>query len=73
MELVRGINADPRRRAIVRSIVALCAELDTILIAEGIETVEEAGVLRDLGVRYLQGYLIAAPQFERLPEINLSF
>jgi EAL domain-containing protein (putative c-di-GMP-specific phosphodiesterase class I) len=70
MELVRGIDGDPRRRAIVRAMVALCAELDTILIAEGIETPGEAAALRALGIRYLQGYLLARPQFERLPEIS---
>jgi EAL domain-containing protein (putative c-di-GMP-specific phosphodiesterase class I) len=69
MDLVRGIDADPRRRAIVRAIVGLCAELGTTVIAEGIETRAEAETLRGLGVRYLQGYLLARPAFEALPEI----
>ncbi|WP_116089940.1 EAL domain-containing protein [Sphingomonas crusticola] len=72
MELVRDIDADPRRRAIVRAMVMLCAELDTILIAEGIETEGEAAALRALGVRYFQGYLLARAEFERLPEICLA-
>lgn len=72
MELVRGIDADHRRRAVVRAVVGLCAELGTLLIAEGIETPEEAHTLRDLGVRYHQGYLYARPAFERLPEIAFS-
>src|SRR6187402_2319533 len=53
IELVRGVDGDARRRAIVRAVVGLCAELDTILIAEGIETPAEAATLRALGIRYM--------------------
>ena len=70
MELVRDIGADPRRRAIVGATVAMCAELETLLIAEGVETAEEAETLASLGVRYLQGYLLARPGFETLPAIT---
>ena len=70
MELVRGINTDARRRAIVRSVVNMCRELDTLLIAEGIETAAEATTLRDLGVRYHQGYWYARPALECLPQIR---
>ncbi len=70
MELVRGIDSDPRRRAIVRSVVSMCAELETLLIAEGIETAAEAATLRDLGVRYHQGYWYARPALQTLPTIR---
>lgn len=70
MALVRGIDTDSRRRAIVRSVVGMCAELDTLLIAEGIETAAEAATLRELGVRYHQGYWYARPALERLPELR---
>ena len=71
MDLVRGIDDDHRRRAIVRAIVAMCAELETIVIAEGIETPGEADALTSLGVRYMQGYLFARPGFECLPMVGL--
>lgn len=67
MELIRDIDADARRRAIVRATVGMCAELETLVIAEGIETQAEADTLASLGVRYLQGYLFARPGFEMLP------
>ena len=44
----------------------MCHELDTLVIAEGIETAGEAATLRDLGVRYHQGYWYARPAFEAL-------
>ncbi|NLS25519.1 Blue light- and temperature-regulated antirepressor BluF [Sphingomonas sp. S2M10] len=70
MALVRGIDREPRRQAIVRAMVGMCRELDTLLIAEGIETAEEAAVLRDLGVRYHQGYWYARPALGVLPAIT---
>ncbi|WP_205958461.1 EAL domain-containing protein [Qipengyuania sediminis] len=69
MELVRGIDGDPRRRAIVRGVVAMCAELGTIIVAEGIETEGEAATLRELGVRYHQGFWYARPALAALPAI----
>ena len=72
MELVRGIDTDARRRAIVRAVVSMCRELDTLVIAEGIESAAEAAALRDLGVRYHQGYWYARPALEQLPEVRLG-
>jgi EAL domain-containing protein (putative c-di-GMP-specific phosphodiesterase class I) len=67
MELVRGIEGDRVRRAIVSSIRRMCDDLGIVLVAEGIETVDEYAALRDLGVSLLQGYLFARPQVEALP------
>ncbi len=47
----------------------MCEELNTLLIAEGVETAAEAAALRRLGVRYHQGYWYAKPEIGRLPEI----
>lgn len=69
MGLIRGIDGDARKRAIVRSVVGMCAELDTLLIAEGIETAAEAAALRALGVRYHQGFWYARPALGSLPQI----
>lgn len=70
LDLVRGIDKDRRRQAIVRAVSHMCADLDTLVIAEGIETAEEAAALRDLGVRYHQGFWYARPGLGRLPEIR---
>ena len=69
MELVRNIDIDRRKQAIVRSVVCMCEELDTLVIAEGIETAGEAAALRSLGVRYHQGYWYARPALGHLPAI----
>lgn len=67
MALVRGIESDATRRALVRAMTVACQELHIGLIAEGVETPAEAAALSDLGVTLMQGYLFARPAFERLP------
>jgi len=67
MDLVRGIDQHLPRRQIVEAMVRLCREMDITLIAEGIETEGELAVLRDLGIRYVQGYLLARPALGQLP------
>jgi EAL domain-containing protein (putative c-di-GMP-specific phosphodiesterase class I) len=69
MELVRGIDASLPRRMIVRSIVTMAEALKMRLIAEGVETATELAALRELGVRYVQGYFMGRPGFEHLPAV----
>ena len=70
MALTRGIHADPIRYEISKAIVDLCRRLHVSVIAEGIETMEEAVALRGLGVRLFQGYLFAKPAIEELPQVS---
>ncbi len=59
--LVRGVNADPARRALISSMVAFAAETNCSLVAEGVETEAELATLRVLGVDFGQGYLFGRP------------
>ncbi|MEJ5915721.1 EAL domain-containing protein [Pseudokineococcus sp. 1T1Z-3] len=59
--LVRGIDADPARRSLVRALVALAQDLGAVLVAEGVETAAELDELRRLGVRKAQGYFLGRP------------
>lgn len=68
--LLRGIDADCRRRAIVGGIVGICRNLGVRIVAEGVETHAELAALRELGITVFQGYLFARPGFERLPEVQ---
>lgn len=69
MELTRGIDSRPARRAIVRGIVSVCRDLGILPIAEGVETEAEMRTLRDLGIARMQGYLFARPAVAALPPI----
>ena len=69
-KLVRNIHLQPRSEAIVNSLVDLCRTLNTQLIGECVETLEEYEVLRRCGITLMQGYLFAKPAFESLPDIH---
>ena len=71
MDLTRDLHRRPTALVIVRAMVELCASLDRMLVAEGVETREEYDALRDCGVRYMQGYLLGRPEFECLPGLQL--
>ena len=59
--LVRGLDAEPVRRSLIRSMIALCEELRITVVAEGVETQAELDVLVDLGCDLVQGYLLGRP------------
>jgi EAL domain-containing protein (putative c-di-GMP-specific phosphodiesterase class I) len=61
MSLVRGINKQPVKQQLVKSITELCRDHGTQVIGEGVETEPEARTLVELGCDLLQGYLIARP------------
>ena len=65
MALIRGIDQGQARRAIVAGVVGMCGQLGVDVIAEGIETGDEARCLADLGIRLMQGYWFGRPQLER--------
>ena len=59
--LVRGVDADPVKRKLVRVLGDLCRDLGILVVAEGVETAGERDTLVDLGCDLLQGYLFARP------------
>ncbi|NJN19988.1 MAG: EAL domain-containing protein [Leptolyngbya sp. RL_3_1] len=66
MALIRKIDRDQVRQAIVRGIVQVCRELSRTVIAEGVETDEEWTVLQSLGIELFQGFYFAKPAFQAL-------
>jgi EAL domain-containing protein (putative c-di-GMP-specific phosphodiesterase class I) len=60
-DLVSGIDVDPVRRALAASLVTFAAETGAQIVAEGVETEDELVVLRQLGLRYAQGYYLGRP------------
>jgi EAL domain-containing protein (putative c-di-GMP-specific phosphodiesterase class I) len=70
MALIRGIDTDPVKRTIVRHTLNMLRDLDIEPVCEGIETVGEHDALRDLGVSLMQGYLLARPEVEALPDVS---
>lgn len=64
--LIRGIDRDPRRRAIARGNLQACRDLGIEVIAEGVETYAELAALRELGIDLVQGFLFARPALDAM-------
>lgn len=61
MHFVQGISRDPIKFQFVKSIQQIADSIGAKMIAEGIEDRNDLLVVRDLGIAYGQGYLIAHP------------
>lgn len=68
--LTRGIDHDPARQAVLRSVQRLAQDIDLTVIAEGIETAEELAYVRAVGIHYGQGFLLGRP--EKRPRTQIS-
>ena len=69
MDLLRGIDTDSGRHAIVSGVVAIARALGVTVLAEGVETAAELDALRGLGIVLVQGYHFAKPRLEELPQV----
>ncbi len=59
--LVRGIDADPARQALAAGLRHYADETGNTLIAEGVESADEARTLQRLGIPLAQGFLFGRP------------
>ena len=60
--IIEGIDQDPKKTAVVQSIVTLSHSLDQRVVAEGVETHEQLRYLRELECELGQGYLFWEPR-----------
>jgi EAL domain-containing protein (putative c-di-GMP-specific phosphodiesterase class I) len=60
-QFIRNMTRDPAMRAIVKTIIALGKSLDVTITAEGVETEEQAAMLREFGCPQVQGFLYGHP------------
>ncbi len=61
MSLTRDIDIDPARRALAAALIHFSADTGSKLVAEGVETANEAAALIELGVDRAQGYFLGRP------------
>jgi len=69
--LIMNMQKGSRQQKLVRSLVRLCEDLGTKVVAEGIETQAEAAAVLDTGAHYGQGFFFARPSFPP-PPVNLD-
>ncbi|MCH4286199.1 MULTISPECIES: GGDEF and EAL domain-containing protein [Bacillota] len=64
MSFIHNIDKDNDKQKIVENIVSYGHEGGMLIIAEGVETVDEMKQVMKLKVDYLQGYLLGKPQMK---------
>lgn len=73
---VKRLGVSERDDALIKGIVRLCDDLKVGTIGEMVETIEQASMLSDMGVRYGQGWLYgkaeAEPSWVARPELALQ-
>ncbi|MEW6540852.1 MAG: bifunctional diguanylate cyclase/phosphodiesterase [Bacillota bacterium] len=65
MSLVRNIDSNPSRQAVVNALISLAGKINSRVIAEGVETQNELNVLLLQGAHFAQGYFLARPEFPK--------
>jgi len=60
-QFVTPISSSPEKSRVVSSIIEMGKSLGIGVVAEGVETLEQARILADLGCDVLQGYAFAKP------------
>lgn len=58
----RTMMESERAMSITRSIISMIHALGADVVVEGVESVQQLNVLREIGCRYVQGYLVGRPQ-----------
>ncbi|OZI60944.1 EAL domain-containing protein [Bordetella genomosp. 11] len=65
-----GIAQDERRQKLVRAVLSVAQCLGTPTVAEGVETAEDLAMVRDLGIRYAQGWFLGYPATRLSGEVS---
>ena len=61
MKFLSGSSNTERGKAIIRSVVSMASLLDIPVIAEGVETKEQADMLLSFGCENMQGFYFSKP------------
>lgn len=69
-EFIRKIDEDSQRKKIVKGLITMAQSLNMSVIAEGVETKEEASLLTSLNCNCIQGFFFGRPQ--KLEELLLD-
>jgi EAL domain-containing protein (putative c-di-GMP-specific phosphodiesterase class I) len=59
---VDGLGEDPEDEVIVETVIRMAKFLGIEVVAEGVETLQQASILGSLGCDFLQGYLYGRPE-----------
>ena len=64
MSIVRDVDKDIDKQNILENLMSYTKKRNIIVLAEGVETIEEVETLVSFGVDLFQGYYFAKPSFD---------
>ncbi|WP_349228376.1 EAL domain-containing protein [Ventrimonas faecis] len=67
MELVQGIDENPDKQELAANLIHYCKERGILVLAEGVERIEELHTMLMLGADLFQGYYLGRPELEIRP------
>lgn len=70
ISLISSIDSDMKKQLLVSNVIQFASKYGIKVLAEGIETKEELETLLELGIDLLQGFCLARPNAEIVPEID---
>lgn len=70
ISLISSIDSDMKKQLLVSNVIQFASKYGIKVLAEGVETKEELETLLELGIDLLQGFCLARPNAEIVPEID---
>ena len=61
---IRGIDKDPDNQVLTKALLTVAHQFEMLVIADGVETAQEAAFLARMGADCLQGYHFGVPKFD---------
>ena len=61
MEFLKGFDTNKKSKPLIKSIIEMANQIGMRTLAEGVETIEQATFLKEIGCEKLQGYLFSKP------------
>ena len=75
MQFIKSMDRNPKVKDIIKMIINLAKMMNSITVAEGVETKEHYEFLKESGCDIIQGYYLSKPlsqdDFEKLIERDL--
>lgn len=69
--IIDNIQNDNMKQSIYKALRQISHENDIKLLAEGVETVEELNIVREIGVDYVQGFYYSKPLVEPVRKLKI--
>ncbi|WP_349408377.1 EAL domain-containing protein [Pseudalkalibacillus sp. SCS-8] len=67
--LIENIDGNKLKESMLQGLLLIAKEADALVVAEGIETAEEASVMKRNGVHMVQGFYFARPRLIPTPSV----